>query len=352
MSNFKRFGIMLDCSRNAVPTVDFLKTFITDIKKMGYNCLELYTEDTYEMDGEPNFGYLRGRFTKNELKEINAFGKEQGVELIPCIQTLAHLNCALRRYPYADFKDCNDILLVGDERTYALIDKMFATCRECFDSEYINIGMDEAHFVGLGKYLDQHGFRNRVEILLSHLEKVCKIAEKYNFKPVMWSDMFFRLAGAKGYYVDKELDIPSEVIDKVPANVGLCYWDYYHRDEKTYEAMMRSHKKFNREIWFAGGAWCWSGFTPANYASMDRNVYAMQSCRQNDIENVIITMWGDNGHETSKLAVYPALYHAARIAEGVTDMDEINEGFEKLFGLSMENYLEIEDANKSNRKPT
>ena len=139
--NFDTFGVMLDCSRNAVPNIPFLKQYIDDIALMGYNSLQLYTEETYEIDGEPFFGYLRGRFTKDELKEINAYGKTKGVELVPCIQTLAHLGCLVKWYPYNEFTDCSNILLIDDDRTYALIEKMFATMRECFDSKYINIGI-------------------------------------------------------------------------------------------------------------------------------------------------------------------------------------------------------------------
>ena len=40
-------GVMLDCSRNAVMSVAELKNFILTLKKTGYNCLQLYTEDTY-----------------------------------------------------------------------------------------------------------------------------------------------------------------------------------------------------------------------------------------------------------------------------------------------------------------
>ena len=74
-------GVMLDCSRNAVMSVAELKNFILTLKKTGYNCLQLYTEDTYEIEGEPQFGYRRGKYTKAELKEIDAFAKKNGVEL-------------------------------------------------------------------------------------------------------------------------------------------------------------------------------------------------------------------------------------------------------------------------------
>ena len=134
------FGVMLDMSRNGVMRVSEVKRYVDYISAFGYNSLQLYTEDTYEMEGEPFFGYLRGRYTREELKEIDAYCLSKGVELIPCIQTLAHLNQIFRWDAYAPINDTRDILLVGDERTYALIDKMFKTAAECFTSRKINIG--------------------------------------------------------------------------------------------------------------------------------------------------------------------------------------------------------------------
>ena len=40
-------GVMLDFSRNGVMTLPALKTFLTTIRKMGYNTVFLYMEDTY-----------------------------------------------------------------------------------------------------------------------------------------------------------------------------------------------------------------------------------------------------------------------------------------------------------------
>ena len=88
---FDSLGVMIDMSRNAVMSVDGLKRFLPLLKKMGYNCVMLYTEDTYEVDGEPYFGYMRGRYSKAEMKELDAFAASIGITMIPCIQTLAHL---------------------------------------------------------------------------------------------------------------------------------------------------------------------------------------------------------------------------------------------------------------------
>ena len=61
---FEMFGVMIDCSRDAVPSVGGLKRFLKAVASMGYNVAMLYTEDTYEIEGRPYFGYMRGRYTK------------------------------------------------------------------------------------------------------------------------------------------------------------------------------------------------------------------------------------------------------------------------------------------------
>ena len=65
---FKRFGTQIDCSRNAVMNVDAVKRWIDLTAAMGHNTLMLYTEDTYEVPEYPYFGYMRGRYSFEELK--------------------------------------------------------------------------------------------------------------------------------------------------------------------------------------------------------------------------------------------------------------------------------------------
>ena len=142
MRKFDTFGVMIDMSRNAVMSMEGLKRYLPLLKKMGYNMVMLYTEDTYEVNDEPYFGYMRGRYTKDEMKEIDAYAESLGITMIPCIQTLAHMNALFHwgKHP----RDCDNILLCDDERTYTLIDRMFATLSECFKSRRIHVGMDEA----------------------------------------------------------------------------------------------------------------------------------------------------------------------------------------------------------------
>ena len=106
-------------------------------------------------------------------------------------------------------------MLVGEEKVYDLIRRMFSSLRECFRTKRIHIGMDEAQMLGRGKYFDLHGMENRFEILLSHLKRVCALADEYGFCPMMWSDMFYRLANGGSYYkASSEFD--SSIKEKIP----------------------------------------------------------------------------------------------------------------------------------------
>ena len=81
-------GIMVDCSRNGVLRVEAAKRLLRHCALMGINLCMLYTEDTYQVPGEPFFGYLRGAYTQAELTELDDYAHNLGVEMMPCFQTL------------------------------------------------------------------------------------------------------------------------------------------------------------------------------------------------------------------------------------------------------------------------
>lgn len=342
MKELKHTGLMIDCSRNAVMNLTTVKKTIDIMEKLGMNTLMLYTEDTYEIEGEPFFGYLRGRYSKAELKEIDAYARTHQIELIPCVQTLAHLNTIMRWSQYAAMRDVNDILCVGEEEVYVLIEKMFATLAECFHSRIVNVGMDEAGAIGLGKYLEKHGYQNRLEILGKHLKRVSQIAEKYGFTLCMWSDMFYKLLTGT-FYGEKVADISQEQADKIasmiPENVQLIYWDYWSWEPEHYDEHICNHQKFAKDMWFAGALWNWVGFAPHNAFSMEAGKKAIASCKKNTVQNIFFTMWGDDSAECARFSLLPALYHNVCQIKGITDEAEMKRGFEDIFGIAFDDFL-------------
>lgn len=230
-------GIMLDCSRGAVPAYDSYCDFVRRMALMGYTSLQLYTEDTYEVPGYPYFGYLRGRLSQEDLRRMDRYAALFSIELVPCIQTLAHLGNYLRWPAAREIHDCDDILMADEDKTYALVEAMIKTMSENVASRRINLGMDEAHMVGLGKYLDRHGYCDRTKLMLRHIERVLEITRRYGYRPMMWSDMFFRLACGDYYQADCKVD--PQVARSIPEDVKLVYWDYYHDKQEVYDAIDR-----------------------------------------------------------------------------------------------------------------
>ncbi|MBQ2990724.1 MAG: family 20 glycosylhydrolase [Clostridia bacterium] len=295
--HFSSCGVMLDVSRGAVMTVPAVKRFIDRMACLGMNLLMLYTEDTYEVKGYPHMGYLRGRYSAQDLRELDAYAASMGVELVPCIQTLGHMRQFLQWNVNEPLRDQKDILLIDEEKTYALIEAMIASMRDCMHTDRIHIGMDEAHGVGFGEYWLRHGDTNRFELLRRHLERVVKICEKHGFRPMMWSDMFFRLGSKTNDYYDVSSVVPQEVIDHLP-QVDLCYWDYYHSDPAFYDHMLTQHARMGRTV-FAGGVWTWSGFLPHVKRTEATMKPALETCARHHVDTVFATMWGDDGAETN-----------------------------------------------------
>jgi len=341
----KMFGIMIDCSRSAVMNVETVKNYADIVKKMGYNTIMLYTEDTYEVDNQPCFGHLRGRYSKAEMKEIDEYCYNIGIEVIPCIQTLAHLEAIFKWKEYTDINDCENILLADEEKTYKLIEDMFSTLTSCLRTKKFHIGMDEAYRVGTGKYEKLHGKKDRFDVINNHLHRIADIAKKYNVEIMVWSDMFCKLAfDIASQYDDVDT---SKIKEKaqLPDNVSLVYWDYYKTEYDKYVKLINTNKLFGRKVYFAGGAWTWKGFGPDNDFSIKTTLPALKACNDCQIDGIIMTMWGDNGSECSKFAVLPSLMYAAEVNKGNINPESIKSKFKEIVGCDFDNFMLLDKFN-------
>lgn len=349
-STFERLGIMADNAAGAVFNMPTAKKLVRMLSVCGYDYFQLYSEDTYELPGEPYFGYLRGRRTASEIRELDAYAEIFGIELMPCIQTLAHMKPIARWQPYFGIIDHDDTLLADEEKTYELIDKMFKFAADNFRSRRINIGMDEAHMLGRGVFFDKHGYQNQCDVFRRHLDRVLSIADKYGFKCSMWCDMFFRLVFkdyeavgfnlSEGFYKEKAKALSGEVAKLIPKNVELIYWDYFPENKKCYDEMIKVLKLAPNDITFAGGFGTWKGFLPLSAASLKVTEPALESCAENGIKNVLMTLWGLT--ECSVFAILPAIVYAAEKAYGNAGYKE---AFEDISGCDFDGFTALDSAN-------
>lgn len=280
-------GLMLDCSRNGVVNMSYAKEMLERLAIMGHNVMMLYMEDVYEVEGEPYFGYLRGRYSRAELKELDAYAAMFGIELIPCIQTLAHLDQFLIwDTPREKYIDIDNILLVGEEEVSGLLERMIRSLSECFTSRRIHLGMDEAYHLGRGRYADKNGLEEKTDIMHKHLSNLLALCQKYGLRPIIWDDMFFRdysNLGGKSYEIPKGMD--------------LMYWDYYNNKKEHYIENIELRRKLTPDTMFAGGAWSWIGYTPHHTKTMASVTASLTACKELGVKEVLVTAWSDDGCE-------------------------------------------------------
>ncbi len=350
---FEMFGVMIDCSRNAVMTVDYMKSWLDRLAILGYNMAMLYTEETYQIEGEPFFGAMRGAYTPAEIREIDDYAAQLGIELIPCIQTLAHLEQMFRWSKYNEVNDIYGILLVDEQKTYDLIEKMIITWKENVRSRRIHVGMDEAHGVGEGKFKKLHGEESRFNIINRHLKKVVDICGRHGFKPMMWSDMFFRIGSKNMDYYDKECVIPEEVAKDIPKEVELVYWDYYHEEKDFYTDWIARHRALGGEPLMGSGIWTWNKFWYDHYYTEQTVVPCIAACREAKVKDVFFTMWGDDGGFCDYDSAFTGLAFASELAfTGETDSKSIDRKLHALFnGSSYSDLLELAKCCYANFPP-
>lgn len=330
---------LTDNSRNAVLKISTIKKWIRKLSLMGYNAFMLYTEDTYEIKKYPYFGYLRGRFTTEELKEIDNYADIFGIELIPCIETLSHLQNIFRWNEFSEYNDISDILLADDAKTYTLIEAMIQTMSESIKSRRINIGLDEAHMLGRGKYMDLNGIKNQREIMLSHVKKVYNICKKYGYSPMMWSDMFSDMTTGKFEISDSEKSI-------IPEDMTLICWNYWSLDNNEYDEIFRCHKLFDRNIGFAGGASTWFGVVPLSEFSMNVAQCVFKSIDKANIKDIYVTCWGDDGSTCSQFFALPTMQlYAENCWSNNTTSEHLSKRFSTCTNGILSDFLSAEQIN-------
>jgi hexosaminidase len=308
-NTFKHTSTMIDLSRNAVMNLEYFKDTMIKHALLGFDEVWLYMEDVFKISTEPKFGYMRGSYSKEELKSMVLFAKKLGITLIPCIQTLGHFSQFLRWFSSAPYKDTFDVLKVRSDKTYELITDIIKTMREVFETNKIHVGMDETFGFGFGRYYKENGYTPQPELFMEHLIKVNKICLDNGFVDVyIWSDMFFRMYSKTESYYDPTITFDDSYVKQIPKNVGIVYWDYYNEDEAKISAMIEAHQKLKRKLIFASGTWIWTKLT-YNKGKTDRTAFAhINAAKKYNIDEICFTQWQDDGAYCDYDSIYVGLY--------------------------------------------
>ena len=304
MPLFKTLALMLDVSRNGVMRVQSVKRYIEYLQQLGFNTLMLYMEDVYPLEEYPMFGYMRGGYTQEELRSIDDYAADRGIEVVPCIQTLGHMEQYLRHPEARSVRGTSKELLCGEDATYEFIEAMVRSMRACFRTKRLHVGMDEAEGMNGGEYRRRHGERDAFTVFTEHVRRVCNICERYDFRPMIWGDMLNELKTE--LTVEEQLSLVGDL----PA-FDIVDWKYWTVSKDSLLNTFKKDRQWGRHLLFAGGDSTWTGHLP-NYRTVRRTLLmSAQAAVESGIEEMIVTSWGDDGRECDNFFGMGALLQLA-----------------------------------------
>lgn len=200
---FERRGYMLDISRCRMPKLDTIKKLIDFLSELKYNEFQLYMEgDCFKYSSYPQYTSDFDCLGPEEIIELNKYCNERYIDLVPNQNSFGHLANWLKRDEFRHLALCNDGEN-GDtinpllKESYEFIDSLYGSLLPYFNSQYVNIGLDEAY--GLGKYQMEEYCKKygKTTAFMEWLNKLSTLAKtKYNKKVMFWGDMVYNSENA------------------------------------------------------------------------------------------------------------------------------------------------------------
>ena len=341
---FKTAGAMPDLSFGSPLKVETIFRLIDYMAVMGLNMILLYIEDLYELPSRPCFGHQRGRYTPDELRAIDDYAYEYGIEVVPCIQTLGHLDKYLHWQEAWDVKETQRELSVDKEASYTFIREMLTESTKCFRSRRVHIGMDEAWGLGRGlTTVNKYGYRDQQELFVEHLNKVIKITDEMGLQAMIWNDFLFCLNSKNGVdKYDPETVVPRKIIERMPRNVDLVFWHYGEEALDCDDDMLKKNLAFGNNVIFCGGLMMWMAPLPENMFSYTTTEMGLLAAKENGIDEVFTALWC-YGKQASD--IFSTLLHLQQYAEHTyrktVTRDELKTRFEVCTGASFAAFMNM-----------
>lgn len=303
-------GVMLDVSRDKVPTMATLHALIDRLASWKVNQVQLYSEHTFAYRNHPEVHADASPFTPDEIRALDKYCRDRHVELVPNQNCLGHMNRWLKHDHYRRLAIEPDGFVdpygLGHEAmtldpaqpgSLALVRELLGELLPLFSSRRVNVGLDETWELP----------RQRLDEYFEWIATLRALPELDGREVIIWGDMF---SG------------DPALIAKVPEGVTVCEWGYdaeYPFDERV--ALLADA---DRPFWVAPGTSSWLSIG-------GRVTNAVQNCRSaaraaldHGGLGFLNTDWGDRGHLQQWPVSDPGLAYGAAVswcADTNTDVD-------------------------------
>ncbi len=285
-------GVMLDISRDKVPTLATLKTLIDRLASWKINQIQLYTEHTFAYRGHEEVWRDASPLTGADVLELDAFCRDRFVELVPNQNSFGHLHRWLTKPAYRDLAEapngCDTIwgrfnepfsLNPVDPRSLTLLRGLFDELLPHFSSRQFNVGCDETIDLGKDRTKALCAKRGVGRVYLEFLLAIHKEVRARGRTMQFWGDIILK---------------HPELVRELPRDVVALEWGYEadHPFAKDCGAFARARIPF----YVCPGTSTWTAIL-GRTANMTANIHAAaRHGLAHGAQGLLNTDWGDHGH--------------------------------------------------------
>ncbi|MGQ9542316.1 MAG: glycoside hydrolase family 20 zincin-like fold domain-containing protein [Armatimonadota bacterium] len=291
--DFPSRGVMLDISRDKVPTLQTLFALVDELAEWKVNHLELYTEHTFAYRNHREVWAQASPLTGEDILRLDAYCRERFIELVPNQNSFGHMHRWLKLPRYRHLAECPDgfdwpwgghsdepfSLDPTNPQSLALIAELYEELLPHFSSRKFNVGCDETFDLGQGRSKAECERKGKGRVYLEFLLKIYELVQKHGRTMHFWGDIIME---------------HPELVPQLPKEVVALEWGY----EATHPFDEHGAKFAQSGIPFyvCPGTSSWNTIV----GRTDNCLGNLRNAAENGLKHGAIgylnTDWGDNGH--------------------------------------------------------
>lgn len=290
--DFAHRGVLLDVSRDRVPTMKTLFDLVDLLASWKINQLQLYTEHTFAYEGHEKVWEGSDPLTPDEIRALDDFCRARHVELVPNQQSFGHMHRWLRHEPYRHLAECPDgvghpfhpspepfSLCPTEPASLDLLRDLYDQLLPNFSSMQLNVGLDETFDLGLGRSSDLCERDGHDRVYLDFLKAVHRLVSERGRRIQFWGDII--------------RSHPS-LVEELPPDVIPLEWGY--EGNHPFEENARTFGRAGLSFYVCPGTSSWNSLSGRTDNALANLEGAARDGHAAGAMGYLITDWGDNGH--------------------------------------------------------
>ncbi len=301
-------GVMLDISRDKVPTMETLYGLIDKLASWKVNQFQLYTEHTFAYRQHEQVWANASPLTAEEILDLDAYCRARHVELVPNQNSFGHMDRWLKHAPYRHLGETEEPFLSpwgnilppfsfspAVPETLDLLDTLYDELLPNFTSTLFNVGCDETVDLGLGRSRALVEAQGKGRVYLDFLLEIYERVRSRGYTMQFWGDI-----------IDQYPDLVSEV----PHDAIALEWGY--EADHDFPGMARLFASSGIPFYVCPGTSSWRTIAGRTDNCLGNIRNAVENGLKNGAIGVLNTDWGDNGHwQTLPISYLGFAYGAA-----------------------------------------